>query len=83
MQITDFGSARILGETSEQASSGEPAEQQYVRRKNSFVGTAQFVSPEILQGKEAHIGTDLWSLACILFQVITGNHLFGGKYILL
>ena len=51
------------------------------RRKNSFVGTAQFVAPEILHGKEPHIGTDLWALGCIVYQMLTSKHLFTGRLV--
>ena len=77
LHITDFGSTRILGEEDR---TNAVTSDQPVRRNNSFVGTAQFFSPEILQGKEPHIGTDLWSLGCVLFQMITGKHLFTGNH---
>ncbi len=51
-----------------------------MRRRNSFVGTAQFVSPECLQGQAPHMGSDLWALGCIIFQMLTGNHLFSGSH---
>ncbi len=42
--------------------SDESAEKGRLKRRNSFVGTAQYVSPEILQGKDVHKGCDLWAL---------------------
>jgi 3-phosphoinositide dependent protein kinase-1 len=41
-------------------------------RKRSFVGTAQYVSPEILKGKPTSRATDLWALGCIVYQMISG-----------
>ncbi|KAL1129164.1 hypothetical protein AAG570_013695, partial [Ranatra chinensis] len=66
--ITDFGSAKILGnESSSGGVSGEEA-----RRRNSFVGTAQYVSPELLTDKRALPASDLWALGCIIYQMISG-----------
>ena len=36
-------------------------------RLNSFVGTEDYVTPEILQDKEINYACDLWSLGVILF----------------
>ncbi len=49
-------------------------------RSNSFVGTAQYVSPEVLQGRYADVGpaSDLWALGCILFQFLSGHTPFQG-----
>lgn len=41
-------------------------------RKNSFVGTAQYVSPELLTDKSASYSSDLWALGCIIYQMISG-----------
>jgi len=43
-------------------------------RSNSFVGTAQYVSPEVLKGQYANVGppADLWALGCILYYFISG-----------
>ena len=79
VKLTDFGTARIIDDPQENQESQQTSDSKPVRRKNSFVGTAQFVSPEILHGKEPHIGTDLWSLGCIVYQMLTGKHLFTGK----
>ena len=51
------------------------------KRCNSFVGTAQFVSPEVLKSEHLHRGTDLWALGCVIFQLINGKHLFAGRYV--
>ncbi|XP_036422693.1 3-phosphoinositide-dependent protein kinase 1a [Colossoma macropomum] len=60
IQITDFGTAK-------QFSSDGPQ-----TRANSFVGTAQYVSPELLTEKSACKSSDLWALGCIVYQLVAG-----------
>ncbi|XP_078521069.1 3-phosphoinositide-dependent protein kinase 1 isoform X2 [Lissotriton helveticus] len=72
IQITDFGTAKILSPDGKQA------------RANSFVGTAQYVSPELLTEKSACKSSDLWALGCILYQLVAGLPPFraGNEYLI-
>uniref|UniRef100_A0A4W4DR66 3-phosphoinositide-dependent protein kinase 1 n=1 Tax=Electrophorus electricus TaxID=8005 RepID=A0A4W4DR66_ELEEL len=60
IQITDFGTAKQFSSESTQT------------RANSFVGTAQYVSPELLTRKSACKSSDLWALGCIVYQLVAG-----------
>ncbi|KAJ0044263.1 hypothetical protein NL108_003992, partial [Boleophthalmus pectinirostris] len=70
IQITDFGTAKRYD--SKQA------------RANSFVGTAQYVSPELLTEKSACKSSDLWALGCIIYQLVAGLPPFraGNEYLI-
>ncbi|KAM9583820.1 3-phosphoinositide-dependent protein kinase 1 [Trichechus inunguis] len=72
IQITDFGTAKVLSPESKQA------------RANSFVGTAQYVSPELLTEKAACKSSDLWALGCIIYQLVAGLPPFraGNEYLI-
>ncbi|XP_019397350.1 PREDICTED: 3-phosphoinositide-dependent protein kinase 1 isoform X4 [Crocodylus porosus] len=72
IQITDFGTAKVLSADSKQA------------RANSFVGTAQYVSPELLTEKSACKSSDLWALGCIIYQLVAGLPPFraGNEYLI-
>lgn len=83
--IADFGSAKVVahGEVGLCNADVRPCDRPAVvpqeeennmarRRRNSFVGTAQYVSPEILNGKPTSRATDLWALGCIMYQMISG-----------
>ncbi|XGW22327.1 hypothetical protein V3C99_004949 [Haemonchus contortus] len=42
-------------------------------RRATFVGTAQYVSPEMLRGDEVGPPCDYWALGAIVFQMISGQ----------
>lgn len=79
IQITDFGSACRLKTNQEQQESLNELEIEgpVRRRQNSFVGTAQYVSPEMLNNhKKVGRPTDLWALGCIIYQLTSGSLAF-------
>lgn len=62
--ITDFGSAQIYSKKDKDLKN--PPD-----RRNSFVGTAQYVSPEMLKNRQATNMSDIWALGIIIFQMVT------------
>ena len=48
-------------------------------QKGSIVGTFQYMAPELLQGAEADARSDIFSLGCVLYEMLTGRHAFEGK----
>uniref|UniRef100_A0A8C1U482 3-phosphoinositide-dependent protein kinase 1 n=1 Tax=Cyprinus carpio TaxID=7962 RepID=A0A8C1U482_CYPCA len=83
----DFRFGKILGEGSfstvvlaKEHSTGK----EYATRANSFVGTAQYVSPELLTEKSACKSSDLWALGCIIYQLVAGLPPFraGNEYLI-
>lgn len=47
-------------------------------RANSFVGTAEYVSPELLSARAASNASDFWALGCIIYQLLAGKPPFKG-----
>ncbi|KAI0267096.1 kinase-like domain-containing protein [Gloeopeniophorella convolvens] len=65
IRVTDFGTGKLID---------VPAE----RATKTFVGTAQYVSPELLEANETSKSSDLWALGCVLYQMIAGRFAFQG-----
>jgi 3-phosphoinositide dependent protein kinase-1 len=50
-----------------------------IYKKQHFVGTAEYMAPEVIQMKEIGTYTDLWSFGCIIFQMFMGHSPFTDK----
>lgn len=79
--ITDFGSAKIMSSITKNTDDDIDKE---AKRRNSFVGTAQYVSPELLTSTYVCYASDLWALGCVVYQMITGKTPFsaGSEYLI-
>lgn len=64
IKVTDFGSAKILDQSDADIND---------ERSKSFVGTAEYVSPELLRDRSVGKECDFWALGCIIYQMITGK----------
>lgn len=71
IRITDFGTAKLLEK--KKNSSEEEEEYPLDVRAKSFVGTAEYVSPELLENKYCGKPGDVWAFGCILYQMIAGK----------
>ncbi|KAG4095301.1 Pkinase-domain-containing protein [Neocallimastix lanati (nom. inval.)] len=61
IKLTDFGTAKIIENEEDN------------NRANSFVGTAEYVSPELLNDKATCKSSDFWALGCIIYQLLAGR----------
>ncbi|EJS42185.1 pkh1p [Saccharomyces arboricola H-6] len=72
VKLTDFGTAKILPEEPSDSADGKPCFDLYARSK-SFVGTAEYVSPELLNDSYTDSRCDIWAFGCILYQMVAGK----------
>ena len=47
--------------------------------EDEIVGTEHYVAPETLRYEKPGFATDLWSLAVIIYQMLSGELPFDGK----
>lgn len=73
-KILDFGLARFEGAISSEAATGTltPADTQ----RGVVLGTLGYISPEQLKGEPADARSDIFSLGCVLYEMLTGERAF-------
>ena len=65
LKVMDFGVARRSGETE-------------MTMAGSLIGTANIMAPELVRGETATPAADLFSLGCVLYEMLTGRPAFEG-----
>jgi 3-phosphoinositide dependent protein kinase-1 len=76
IKITDFGTAKLLPDPRDPRPPEDPSRQAGSEddgRTASFVGTAEYVSPELLTDKAVGKPSDLWAFGCIIYQLLVGR----------
>jgi tetratricopeptide (TPR) repeat protein len=74
VKILDFGLARFEGPVSTEAETGTltPADTQ----RGVILGTLGYISPEQLRGEPADARSDIFSLGCVLYEMLSGQRAF-------
>jgi len=68
-RVADMGFAKLV--QTDQSTS--------ITTSGGMVGTAAFMAPEIWKGQAATPATDVYSLACVFVELLTGEPLFAGE----
>jgi serine/threonine protein kinase len=62
LRLTDFGIARVVGSD--------------ITEAGSLLGTIAYIAPEVFQGRQADVRSDIWSMGLMLYEMLAGMHPF-------
>ncbi len=83
VKILDFGLARMTPAAGE-VSPGKQADTPTMTldtRPGTVLGTVNYMSPEQISGRATDARTDVFSVGCVLHEMVTGSRAFTGKSI--
>ena len=79
-KLMDFGLARPTRPAATPAAMTQtPTVSNPLTSEVTILGTAEYMAPEQLEGREADARTDLWALGCVLYEMATGARAFAGE----
>ena len=83
VKVLDFGLARALEDPT--TSPGSPSESPTMTlggtRLGMILGTAGYMAPEQARGKPVDRRADIWAFGVVLFEMLSGQPVFGGETI--
>jgi len=80
VKVLDFGLAKAAEEPAAAGDPGEsPTQTISSTRPGVILGTAAYMSPEQARGAAVDKRSDIWSFGVVLYEMLTGRHLFHGE----
>jgi serine/threonine protein kinase/cytochrome c-type biogenesis protein CcmH/NrfG len=80
VKVLDFGLAKLTRERESLGTNSFATTQNLLNTAVGVVlGTAQYMSPEQARGMEVDPRTDIWSLGCVLYELISGRQPFAAQ----
>ncbi|GEM_PF-3111355 len=76
VKVCDFGIARLEPDADADESA---VSQPTLTRAGAILGTPMYMSPEQLRGRKADARSDIYSLGCIMYEMLTGKPPFASK----
>ena len=82
VKVLDFGLAKAMDDVSDTAAaiagSMSPTLSLGATYAGVILGTAAYMAPEQAKGRPADRRSDIWAFGIVLYEMLTGDHLFGG-----
>ena len=79
VKVLDFGLAKLTRERQTlETDSLAPTQNMINTAVGMVLGTAHYMSPEQARGLEVDARTDIWSLGCVLYEMVSGRQPFLG-----
>lgn len=79
VKVLDFGLAKLTEKKIETVDSEAETIHGVVTEPGMIMGTFAYMSPEQSRGKETDARSDIWSLGCVIYEMIGGKAPFAGE----
>jgi Tol biopolymer transport system component len=80
VKLLDFGLAAVPGKDGGASDPvNSPTMTMAATQAGVILGTAAYMSPEQASGKPVDRRSDIWSFGVVLYEMLTGGHLFAGE----
>src|SRR6185436_9925256 len=79
VKVLDFGIAKLGTAEGATEVPNAPTKLQLHTNPGMVLGTVSYMSPEQARAKDVDSRADIWSLGCVLYEMVAGRALFEGE----